>query len=215
MLPYEDRRRAVLWLRESLLKAEEAQVLFPSVASHIRSTLVLEWNDRMHRTMGTARYAKIKSCIELSTILWEVAPEDQKRETVYHEMAHIITDANRANDPITAKLTGDKQRHHGAKWRYVMHQIGYPNASRCHAITNEEYEKSQGKVQMYCACPNPPIRFFSAKKARRIYSCNTCHVVLSPTPRMPLNPNVELLNRLNEIMAEGIPNGRVSKVFSF
>jgi predicted SprT family Zn-dependent metalloprotease len=181
MLPYEDRRRVLLWLRESLLLAEEKGVLNATQTNRIRSRLQLDWSTNMPRAMGKACYNKDDCWIRLSTILWAVSPEDQKRETVYHEMAHIIVAVRREDK--TSSSTKKRQRRdvHGDEWRYVMHKIGYPNAERCHDVVNEEHEKAKGKVALYCKCPGSQPYWISFQRmVKRNYSCRKCKAALAP-----------------------------------
>lgn len=187
MLPYQDRKRAMLWLQESLLIAEEAGVLTAEVANHIRSVLTLEWKGRMARTMGTALYRKHSATICLSKILWKAAPEEQKRETVFHEMAHIIVAARIAHDPIRAKLHRNRTRnsYHGKDWIRVMTAIGYKNPARCHDVWNGEHEKRRGNVALYCACKSEPKLWIKPTRAldivRKRLGCATCKVAFRMT----------------------------------
>jgi len=177
MLTYSDRKHVMLWLQEAILKAEEHQLLSGHLITHVRAALTLEWSDKMSRCIGLAQYnAKRKEAsIRLSTILWEAAPEHEKRETVFHEFAHIVVDVDRAAREVPR---GDRRSIHGDDWRYVMHKLGYPNAARCHDVVNESYERAKGKIPVHCSCKADPIAWVSFGKARRLTSgatvCRKC-----------------------------------------
>jgi len=182
MLTYSDRKNVMLWLQEAFLKTEEQGLLSPHLISHMRSALTLEWSDKMSRCIGLAQYNRKRkeASIRLSAILWMAAPEEEKRETVYHEFAHVVVDIERAHKDANRVLTFRRERRsiHGDDWRYVMHKLGYPNAARCHDVVNEAYERAKGKIPVHCSCKADPIAWVSFGKARRLASgatvCRKC-----------------------------------------
>lgn len=173
MLPYQDRKRVMLWVQEAFLKTKEHDLLRGLVFVQLRNSLSLEWSTKMSRTMGLALYRPDKAWIRLSTILWEAAPEDQKRETVFHEFAHLVVSADRID---RGHFRSGYRDSHGGEWRNVMLKFGYPNADRCHSVINEEYERSRGKVPLYCKCDTTYWTTEARAKRAMIYlsRCSQC-----------------------------------------
>ncbi len=195
----------MLWLQEAFLRAKDESILTPELLEHIRSILVLEWSDRMSRTVGLALYSKKTSTaiIRLSTVLWKVAPETEKRETVFHELAHIMVDAMRAHDPVRAKFRGRRNAHHGPEWVRVMTALGYPNPRRCHDLFNEEYERAQGNVPLYCQCKSEPVVWTTPARAERArgHRCRKCLALLQTTPTTPAGQAaIDSLNEIFELL---------------
>lgn len=190
MVPDQDRERALLWLQEGFLKAEKTGVLTSTMASRIRSVLSLEWSRRMSRTMGMALVHKggNKAVIRLSAVLWEKASEAEKRETVFHELAHVIVDMLETNEPVRKKrgLSNSKPLHHGNEWVRVMEVFGFPNPSSCHEVVNEDYEKARGNVPLYCACSHEPRVWVSMTRAVRLLQdesrCRKCNALTNDHP---------------------------------
>jgi len=182
-----ENEQAHLWLREALLLAAKNGAASPELAAFLRLRLVLRWGSKMHRALGTALYERQteQAIISLSTVLWAVCPEAQKRETVFHELAHIIVSASRVHE---GAQPSDGRRHHGSDWRRVMRAIGYSNPDVRHNVVNHKAEHSRGKVPLYCACKvGEPTYWVTRTKANRIAQygsrCRKCaqHVQLKLT----------------------------------
>jgi predicted SprT family Zn-dependent metalloprotease len=208
MLPYRDRKRAMLWLQEALVKTKEEKLLDETLLAYLRDALILEWSNKMDRAIGLAIYNKRKdlAIIRLSPILWVAAPEEQKRETVYHELAHLIVDVLDAHDPVRAKVKQARERRsiHGSSWKRVMTALGYPDPERCHSVVNEAHEMAKGKVPLYCDCSPKALAWVTRMKASYIINrraCKECRAPIRTTPQKaapPKHPN-NLLFRLDQL----------------
>jgi len=132
--------------------------------------LTVLWSNRLTSTAGLANYNyELKhGIITLSIPLWERATQEQRRETTFHEVAHIVTDE-----------TTRSYRHHGDLWRYNMLMMGYPNAKRCHSIPVERKRREKlPKYIYYCDC-GKYIKLTHIKIRRMInydrnYHCRSC-----------------------------------------
>lgn len=159
---HEDRMRAHLWVREALHTAVRTEALKAGLESPLLHVVDLYWSDRMGKSMGLASYTLDLSFVKLSTVLWKVASEEEKRETVYHEVAHLVVyDNHFRSKPRRTRLPAG----HGPEWKWVMHKIGYSNPSSKHTILNEEYERERGRVPLFCGCRTAPTFFVSSHKA--------------------------------------------------
>ena len=105
-------RSVRIWINAALKKMD--------AASHV-GLLFWKWNSRMTSTMGRAY---LPSYIEFSLPLFEKATPAQRRQVVYHEVAHIVDGYN---------FTYNPKRPHSKSWRALMHRAGVP-ALRCHDV---------------------------------------------------------------------------------
>lgn len=134
----------------------------------------------MYRSIGVARFhpAKFEALVTLSDILWEVAKDSDRRETVSHELAHLIVYANHTYDPQGEWLPAA----HGEEWREVMQNLGYENPSSHHMVFNEEHEKKRGHVPLFCCCDTSPHFWVREEKAESLVvqgaACRICGVKL-------------------------------------
>jgi len=79
------------------------------------------WNKPMTRVMGRAWGSRK---MDFSPDLFARATEEQRKETVYHECAHIVD--NHQGTYVQGKA-------HGESFKRVMRRAGYPGA-RCHHV---------------------------------------------------------------------------------
>jgi len=58
----------------------------------LAQVVVVEWNPRFTRRLGDAGYSHVtfRATIRLSIPLWPRATDQDRRETVIHEVCHII-----------------------------------------------------------------------------------------------------------------------------
>jgi len=179
---HEDRMLAYLWSREAVYKANKSGLLSPELTEYLLSHMTLVWSHRMSRTFGLARYAHAKKemGVTLSSILWEAASEEERRETVYHEVAHIIVYLIHYHKNPRPRKSPEA---HGREWKWTMRMIGYPNPSAKHTVANHVYEESVGNIPVYCGCSSDPAAWVSKIKAAkmnlhasrgRTYVCRKC-----------------------------------------
>lgn len=107
----------------------------------------VEWSNHLKTTIGNARTKRdtdgmYRGRICLSIALWPRAPESQRRETVIHEAAHVL-----------AFIVFNERCGHGPKWKWVMKQLGYPNADRCHTVDTKGLRRPLKRYLVPCdAC---------------------------------------------------------------
>ena len=87
----------------------------------IANDLTVEFSNRLKTSMGYAYYRK--NIIRLSTRLWSRATITERRDTIRHELAHIVS----------FKMFGYRGTGHGANWKYIARQLGC-SAARCHNV---------------------------------------------------------------------------------
>lgn len=78
----------------------------------LASEIVIVWSSRLTRTLGKA--SCLTSEITLAAKAWPLLDAEERRDTVFHEVAHLV-----AFHEVGAKGWG-----HGSKWRRVMRRIG-------------------------------------------------------------------------------------------
>lgn len=91
-----------------------------SAAGHPRlyNRITLDWAPRAIKRLGQANPNTMT--ITLSVLPWQVICFAERRETVFHEVAHLVSWIEKGFDGWG----------HCDHWRAVMHRIGYPNAQR-------------------------------------------------------------------------------------
>lgn len=119
------------------LEANDALDLLPLVR--------WEWNTRLSSTMG--RYFPVNTgkrehrrsgLVEFSTVLFSRATQEQRDETVAHEICHMIVDHRYP-----------KADAHGWEWRQAMQRAGYAG-NRCHNVA--VVRRRQARVRLHCGC---------------------------------------------------------------
>ena len=107
---------------------------FPvEIAGRIR----LESNSRFSRRMGDARCTSqgqplIVGVIRLSShALWRCATPEKRRNTVVHELAHVI-----------AWHKFGRTEGHGPRWKSIMRKLGEA-PKRCHTVNREGIRRPQ------------------------------------------------------------------------
>ncbi|QLC74387.1 SprT family zinc-dependent metalloprotease [Pseudomonas sp. LPB0260] len=105
--------------------------------------------------------------------LYRENQEDFLRQTVAHEVAHLIAH----------QLFGATIRAHGEEWQLIMRGVYQLPPNRCHS-----YEVQRSRVSRFiyrCSCPQGEFPFSSQRhslvaKGRRYY-CRRCKATLSFT----------------------------------
>lgn len=177
-----DKKCVYLWLAEATYLVVKHGLLTSEAAELLRSTTRIEWSTKMSRTFGTAKYTTKEPRIKLSTILWGVASEAERRETVFHEYAHLVHE-------VRYHLSVERKRpiareSHGRDWCLIMTRVGYEKPRRCHSVSNQEYERSRGRIPLYCACSLDPSYWITPDRAARLKRafCSKCLHTLAFVP---------------------------------
>jgi len=157
----------------------------PELANRISIT----WSKRAITRLGLASRATY--IITLALKSWPLLPFEERRETVFHETAHLI-----------AFFEGGLEAWgHTEKWKEVMRRIGYKNPNRCHNVTSElaPIRKKVRRVVARCLCsysiPGGTHRahngdhYITQYKADRIrngaaYVCRSCETELKLTDKV-------------------------------
>lgn len=102
--------------------------LLPTKAPGVRIRKALK------TTAGLAHYDK--HMVDFSaSLMWEHT-EHFVKDTIPHEVAHIVTRL------LYPKAKG----HHNREWYYVMKTVYNIDATRCHSLTNSEWEARKAKA---------------------------------------------------------------------
>jgi len=121
--------------------------------SELFNKIQWRWNKKLTSTMGMAYYVwadtfAIPTHIEFSPILFLKAPLDERKQTVFHEAAHIV-------DYYTGNF--DRRAPHGTSWRTLMIKAGM-QPKRCHSVKVEKKSRKQKFLyKAKCNCSNGVI----------------------------------------------------------
>jgi predicted SprT family Zn-dependent metalloprotease len=99
---------------------KQVQIVFEHAFTVFDITGTWGWNQRFLRLFGRAHISAAH--VELSNKIWPLASVEERKETIYHEVAHI------------AAWQIFQERGHGAKWKQCMSAVGYKDAERCHNV---------------------------------------------------------------------------------
>lgn len=120
----------------------------------------VEWNDRFTSRLGDAAYNPQGSRVRFSTPLWTRASEQDRYETVVHEVCHVV--AKHQN-------RGRKIEPHGHEWQRLMRRCGV-EPKRCHNIDRTGLARTRRTVSAWCGCQEHKI---TPQMARRIHCGET------------------------------------------
>lgn len=132
-----------------------------------------EWSNRMTRAAGYAQWDKYirRGLIKLSLPLFERATPEKCRNTVIHEICHIIEGLN------------GRKLSHDWYWRNMMIKCGEV-PKRCHNINRDGLKRQTSRYTAYCQCEVPheitKIRLTKMKSGVK-YECLKCKTVISLT----------------------------------
>lgn len=140
----------------------------------ITERIVWRFSHHMSKTGGTASMPKGVPTIKLSIPIWNAGNIITQKQTVVHEVAHIIM-----------YLTGKGRcAPHGWEWQQIMHIAGRP-AKRCHQIKTLD-----SRLKLRC-CNKGRIGKIQYNKLRtgkiQRYRCGCCHsnVIVSTVIPIP------------------------------
>jgi predicted SprT family Zn-dependent metalloprotease len=162
-----------------LLTLAEVRKVVEDTCTHcgyatVASAITLAWSNRMTAAMGNAAYKRDGSfTVKLSTPLFLRATVEERRQTVIHEVCHVL-------DKVVNKV----RMSHGRSWKGMMRRAGVA-PKRCHNVDNTGLRKAR-KSYRY-ACPHGhreyvlgPIRHRNMQQPyRRKYVCHVCKTILT------------------------------------
>ncbi len=157
----------------------------PTMTRKLGSALLTNKYAREDGQWKTLKVGEIK----LSKPWYGVIQENDKINTVIHEVCHIVADYDIAElskknycEFVTLNFDNERNEGHGKYWKELMQKCGLPPNS-CAKID----EKIDNKVTAYCLCNEWKI---SKQRAGRIrnstsaYYCKKCKANLSLKPRV-------------------------------
>ena len=128
----------------------------------------VEYNSRFTRRMGDASPSLMR--IRLSIPLWGRVDDAKHKNTVIHEVCHLLA-------PIVA---GGRVQSHGATWKRLMRQCGQ-EPTRCHNADRTGLARRMPRVATArCKCMTHQLTNILLNKMLRgrQYRCNKCHAPL-------------------------------------
>jgi predicted SprT family Zn-dependent metalloprotease len=146
----------------------------PEVAERIN----LKWSGRMTSAMGNASRKSMTAyhyTIKLSTPLFLRATVDERRQTVIHEVCHVLDG-----------IVNNVKMSHGSSWKAMMRRAGV-DAKRCHTVDNTGLRKASKTYRYVCphghkAYDLGAIRHRNMQSGSRTYLCPVCRTKLNWAP---------------------------------
>jgi len=155
--------------------------------------LTITWSNKMTSALGyggytptMAKHGKAPSAatVQFSIPLWLRATEEERDETVVHEICHVVVAYK--NGGLQPR-SGRRRRPHGAEWKAMMRKAGV-EPRRCHNVDNSDLKqkrKKQERVKAWCDCQ---VHMITKQRAGRMrngkgYICKKCKGKLSLVPK--------------------------------
>ena len=133
--------------------------------------------------MGDALFLRgeNRGVIRLSSVLWPLATEAKRENTIIHEIAHVYADRDALNK-------SNKRAGHGPVWKKWMRWFGVEEPQRCFTYTEENFSdvelaKSKRRYQarycFHCEDCGKLISITASRRTRwiknnRLYNCAAC-----------------------------------------
>lgn len=153
----------------------------PELAQFIR----VEWNARFSRRIADCQYiGSIKDpCprvkIRFSTKLWPSMSQEDREDTVLHEVAHAIDSYLNGNAYIRAQ----DRSGHGRSWQRIAIKIGAKSERYAddEVAAFAKYARKMTYYQIPCLCRIHTISKHKLTKMRKGYGyrCKFCHAPLN------------------------------------
>lgn len=128
----------------------------------------IEWSNRMTSAMGIAYW--MRNLIKLSIPIFALATEEQKEQTVVHEVCHLI-----------ARFKNPTCKSHGREWKTAMRKAGYV-PERCHYVDCTSLKRTHKRTRYHYACVScgkeyvvSAIKHSRLQKDKEYYVCGRCH----------------------------------------
>lgn len=137
----------------------------------LKGKLRIDWNTRYTRCMGT--YSPTVGQIELSTQLFRRATTEQRKQTVVHELCHMVVDFS------TRRVFLPAPPPHGTLWQRTMRLAGMV-PTRCHKVDRTGLKRKNATVSVKCGCPVKTISKCRATKMYKgtLYKCGHCTQII-------------------------------------
>jgi SprT-like family protein len=149
--------RQQIWIAKKIVKEALEIGGFPAeIADRVR----LESNSRFSRRMGGARCTSRGQTLAGGTVrlsshaLWRRATPEKRRNTVIHELAHVLAEHER---PGT---------HHGELWKRIMRRLG-ETPKRCHTVNRDGIRRKQRRRRPAAVILNPGASVHSFRVGQR------------------------------------------------
>jgi SprT protein len=133
-----------------------------------------QFSRRLTSSGGNANYRT--NVIKFSTIFWERADAADIRNTVYHEICHLIARYKSRYTDKYGQVRYQRIQPHGWEWKACMYRCG-EEPTRCHNV-NMGKRKTQ---TVYCLCgehPIGPVRYKRIVSGTMSYRCRRCRGTL-------------------------------------
>lgn len=153
----------------------------------------IEFNNRYVNIAGTAKFKSFSGVgeIKLSSKFFAISSEEEKVETIIHEVCHIadryISHVDR-DWFLKYSISNKKTKGHGNGWIELMSKVGYKNARRCHSVNTDllksyyKYNCSCGKTFVVTAQMGGRIKNMNAFRI-----CSTCKAMIKPNGLIKIN----------------------------
>lgn len=139
----------------------------------LAQVVVVKWNPRFTYRLGDAIYNRtsMRARVRLSIPLWPRISEEERRETVIHEVCHCIVTYTHGFVP----------RPHGAAWKQAMRNCGV-EPRRLHSIDRTGLSRRR-RLFILNDCPNDmkcriTIRQFNLVRGTEMW-CKVCGLHLN------------------------------------
>jgi SprT protein len=122
------------------------------------------------------RYADGRLVIRYNLSMAQLQPDAFLRETVPHEVAHVVT----------WLLYGKRARPHGREWQAVMRFFGFARPNRCHSFQTAGQSARRQRRWLYtCDCQHHQLSSTRHHRALQgqAYVCRNCQSTLRPVER--------------------------------
>lgn len=141
-------------------------------AGALAPSITWSWNGRLTRAIARAHFQISK--IELSSRLFPLLPVDEQRDTVIHEVCHLVAH----------HLHGPAVPHHGREWRALMVKAGGKPRARSKSIEGADFLRGRNRVTYWCGCRTHAVTTSRAAKIERgfIFVCTRCQGELTARP---------------------------------
>lgn len=121
--------------------------------------------------LGDARFSNGVGIVRFSSLLWPRATEVERKETVIHEVCHVVA-------RFEANERGERISPHGPQWKALMHRCGVP-PSRTHSVKCNDLSVRK-KIPVKCGCREFKITPYVAGRIANgsVYKCTSCNVAI-------------------------------------
>lgn len=116
----------------------------------------------------------IENRIRLNSTLLIQNADDFIRQTVPHEIAHLLNHA----------MNGRSVRPHGPEWQSIMRNLGLPPRRRHNYPVAVQWRRPRPRHSLYCMCREHFVTqaVLNRMSVGRVYICRQCHSYLQSFP---------------------------------